>query len=310
MDVNGITGKLTAGITGVGKVNNNPDKLSANGEKKPERGMSSIRREKVSGKTVGDPMLSTKAKEYYEELKSKYGDMEFVLVSSDQKENAKQMAGSFANPNKMVVLIDEEKIEKMAEDEDFRKQYEGLIEAAATNIPKLKDAFDGNQDVAGYGMQVNDNGTASFFAIMKKNSDEQAERIQEKRAERAEERKAERKKEEKKEAKEKLEELREKNRQGREERGPDIDVRLKKYEAGRMDMHEGFDLKIDSFNGADDDIVDMFGRYSASDYEIISASSVDELINMVRTYRTGGELSAGASITQSAVIGGNVDYTA
>ena len=44
--------------------------------------------------------------------------------SKDMKETAKANAGQYANANKMVVLIDEEKIERMADDESYRKQYE------------------------------------------------------------------------------------------------------------------------------------------------------------------------------------------
>ena len=63
--------------------------------------------------------------------------MDFILVSADQKEQAKAQAGSYANANKMVVLIDEEKIEKMAEDENYRKQYEGIIANAATGLSSM-----------------------------------------------------------------------------------------------------------------------------------------------------------------------------
>ncbi|MDE7207465.1 MAG: hypothetical protein K2N90_09985, partial [Lachnospiraceae bacterium] len=34
---------------------------------------------RVSGRTVGNPMLSEKAAKYYEELKKKYGNMDFIL---------------------------------------------------------------------------------------------------------------------------------------------------------------------------------------------------------------------------------------
>ncbi|MCR5733710.1 MAG: DUF6033 family protein [Lachnospiraceae bacterium] len=252
-----------------------------------DKGVNKTEKSKVSGKTIGEPRLSDKAKKYYEELKQKYGKMDFILVSSDQKDYAKQMAGSYANPDKMVVLIDEEKIERMAEDEDFRKQYEGLIEAAATNIPKLKNALDQNGNVAGYGMQVNDNGTASFFAIMKKASDDQAARIEEKRAEKKEEAKLQKKKDEKAEKEEKLQE---------------------KLEEAREEKREQFDLKIDSYNGAvedDDKIIDMFGSYSTSQYEIISASSVDELINMVNSYYSG----SGSAAVSTAHLGANIDFS-
>lgn len=43
----------------------------------------------VSGKTIGSPKLSKKAADYYESLKKKYSNMDFILVSEDKKEQAK-----------------------------------------------------------------------------------------------------------------------------------------------------------------------------------------------------------------------------
>jgi len=159
------------------------------------------------GKTVGEPKLSEKAAEYYEELKKKYGKMDFVLVSKDKKEQAKLMASGFANPNKTVVLIDEEKIEKMAEDEAFRAKYEGLIERASAGLSELKKQMDSmGAKVKGYGLTINDGGTASFFAVLKKSSDAQKERIEHKREEKKAEKKAQAKEIEKKKEKERLKE--------------------------------------------------------------------------------------------------------
>ncbi len=133
----------------------------------------------VSGKTIGSPKLSEKAARYYEQLKSKYSNMDFILVSADQKEQAKSQAGSYANANKMVVLIDEEKIEKMAEDENYRKQYEGIIANAATGLSSMSSKISATgASVKGFGMQVNDDGTASYFAVLKKSSAAQKQRIE------------------------------------------------------------------------------------------------------------------------------------
>lgn len=162
----------------------------------------------VSGKTIGQPKLSENAKKYYEELKSKYQNMDFILVSNDKKEMAKANAGSFANPNKMVVLIDEDKIERMATDEQYRKQYESVIASAQNKLPQLKQAIGNASNVKGFGMQVNDNGTTSFFAVMEKSFKSQAERLEKKREEKREEKKAAEKKAEKKEREEALEEKR------------------------------------------------------------------------------------------------------
>lgn len=157
------------------------------------------------GKTVGAPELSEKAQKYYEQLKKKYANMDFILVSRDMKEAAQAKAGSYANANRMVVLIDEDKIERMATDAKYRKQYEGIISGATAQLAQMKDKLNasGNK-VKTYGMQVNDGGLTSFFAVLDNASKAQKERIAKKAAKKQEERK----KAKKKEQKERLEALR------------------------------------------------------------------------------------------------------
>ena len=101
----------------------------------------------------------------------------------------------------MVVLIDEDKIERMATDENYRKQYEGIISNASSGLSQLKSSIESSGmsgNVKGYGMQINDGGTSSFFAVLKKLSSDQRDRI-EKKAEqtKAEEKTAEKKAENK-----------------------------------------------------------------------------------------------------------------
>lgn len=125
--------------------------------------------------------------------------MNFILVSEDQKENAKANAAGYANSNNMVVLIDEDKIERMASDENYRKQYEGIIANAASGISQLASSLSATgTSVKGFGMQVNDNGTASYFAVLEKSSAAQKERIEKKAAEKKEAKKTAEKKAEKK----------------------------------------------------------------------------------------------------------------
>ncbi len=157
------------------------------------------------GKTVGQPQLSEEAAQYYEQLKKKFGNMDFVLVSKDQKEFAKNNAASFANSFKTVVLIDEEKIERMARDESFRKQYEGIISNAASGISQLKAQMEkSGANVKGYGAQINDGGVTTFFAVLKKSNAEQKDRIEKKAQETRAERRAEKKRAAKKEAEERI----------------------------------------------------------------------------------------------------------
>lgn len=199
------------------------------------------------GKTIGKPKLSEKAAKYYEELKAKYKNLDFILVSEDEKENAKANAGSYANASKTVVLIDEDKIEKMASDEKYRKQYEGIISSAATGVSALKSKMEANgmgAGIKGFGAQVNDNGTLSYFAVVDKSLASQKERI----AKKAAEKKAEKKEEAKKDAKEKLEE--------------------KRADKSDETSETGSASKIDS--GSDDD---------SSDTVTITASSWEDLFS-------------------------------
>jgi len=173
---------------------------------KAEDTKNTAKKSNVKGKTVGEPKLSDKAAKYYEDLKKKYSGMEFILVSRDQKAFAQSQAASYANPAKMVVLIDEDKIERMATDESYRKQYEGIIANAASGMSQLSKSLSGNSSVKGYGMKVNGNGTASFFAVIDKSLAAQRKRIEKKAQEKKEAKKAEEKRAKKKEQQEKLEE--------------------------------------------------------------------------------------------------------
>ncbi len=172
---------------------------SATAAKEVKRGTSNT----DYGRAIGKPELSKEAAAYYEDLKKKFDNLDFILVSKDMKEAAKQQAGTFANPNKMVVLIDEEKIERMASDEEYRKQYEGIISQAKSGLAQLKAQTANNPNVKGYGMQVEDGGTASFFAVLKDSSKAQKARIEKKAAEKKEAEKAAEKKEKAQKAEEK-----------------------------------------------------------------------------------------------------------
>lgn len=167
------------------------------------------------GKTIGQPKLSDKAAKYYEELKKKFSNMDFILVSADQKAAAQAQAGSYANPVRTVVLIDEDKLEKMAEDEAFRAKYEGIIRGAAVQMNQLKKSVGSNSSVKGFGMQINDNGTASFFAVVDKSLAAQKDRIAKKSAEKKETAKKDAKRAEKKKQEEALEESRKSGKTGK-----------------------------------------------------------------------------------------------
>lgn len=157
------------------------------------------------GKTIGKPQLSEEAAKLYDELKQKYSDMDFTLVSRDMVGMAKQMAPGMGNPDKMVVLIDEDKLEQMATDPKFRQEIESKIMSAKQQMPQLTQLMQKNSAISQVGMQFTKDNRAQFFAVVDKSFKDLNERIAEKRAQKKADAKAAEKKEAKAELKEKYE---------------------------------------------------------------------------------------------------------
>ena len=169
-----------------------------------------IPRKTEYGNTIGDVQLSDKAKDYYEKLKSKFGNMEFIVVSKDMKSQVAKNAAAYGNSAKQVVLIDEEKLERMAVDENYRKQYEGIISASMSKMTEARNSLvAGGANIKNFGMSVDSNGLTSFFAVVEKSLDLQKERMEKKAEEKKKEKAAEKKEAEKKEFEERLEEAKE-----------------------------------------------------------------------------------------------------
>lgn len=132
----------------------------------------------VPGRTIGSPKLSEKALKYYEELKKKYSNMDFILISPDMKEEAERNKGMYSSSKELLVLIDSDKIERMAEDEEFRKQYETILDNATSQIKVMKQSLGSNaKKVKSFGMTIDDKGLTSFFAVIDKSLELQRERI-------------------------------------------------------------------------------------------------------------------------------------
>lgn len=164
----------------------------------------------VDGNTYGSPKLSEKALAYYNELRKRYGNLNFVLVSSDKKQEAEMLKGSFANSKNLTVLIDTDKIERMAEDDAFRAKYEGIISNAAFGLSQMKKQMGSKAgQVKSYGMTFDKTGLPSFFAVIDKSLAAQRKRIEKKAEKKAEEKKQQAKKTEKEREQERLEERRE-----------------------------------------------------------------------------------------------------
>ena len=243
---------------------------SSNIEKSVEVG----EKKKVIGmRTYGDAKLSDTALDYYKSLTKKYGNLNFVLVASDKKQEAEMMKGSFATGNGLTVLIDTDKIERMATDEKYAKQIESVLSNASTQLNTLKTSLSSKPNVKSYGMSINKDNRASFFATVDKQMKEQRERIKERREEKKAEAKAKEKADAKKEAKEKLAEDRK----------------------AKLDKKYGVDKNKDSYYDYED----------KEDTVTIEANSVDELIRKIEAYEKFGTIDS----KNKDGLGKKVDYS-
>lgn len=233
----------------------------------------------VTGKTIGEPKLSDKGTKYYEQLKAKYGNYEFILVSRDQKENAEANAMQYASKDHTVVLIDEDKIEQMASDASYRKKYENILSGAQAQLRQMAEQMGNTPGLKGFGMKINDNGAASFFAAIDKNAAANAT-TQKKRQAKAAEKKAAEKKSAKKKAEEKRAEKRKAQKQA----------------------------QADQINaGNDDQKTKETDAVAEEDIEIVSAGSIDELIKKIQnvTYAT---MSDSVRTEAELALGGHIDF--
>lgn len=222
--------------------------------------------------TYGNPELSEKAQKYYQSLIKKFGNMNFVLVASDKKEEADCMKASFAVAGKMTVLIDTDKIEKMASDESYRKKIEGVIFNSSSDIAQLKASLGSNQNgVKAFGMSISQTGIPSYFAVIDKSLAQQKERIEKKAAEKkADQKIAAKKADEKK--------------------------KIKEANEKKAD-------KVDSDSDGQEDT-----RIDTSDTVTITASSASELLRKIKDY----QMNVRADIVQTdeeKKIGQTLDYS-
>ena len=101
----------------------------------------------------------------------------------------------------------------MAEDEEYRAKYEGILSNATSQLSQMKDSLGSKADsVSSFGMTFDDNGNASFFAVVDKSLAAQKERIADKKEAAAEEKKKAQKKTQEKRAEERKADRADKNK--------------------------------------------------------------------------------------------------
>ena len=119
--------------------------------------------------TIGKPEISKEASEYYEKLKEKFGDVEFVLVEDEQMGDAKRLSNNVRTEKELIVMISESELEAMAKDEATRNKNEQLIADAVTQMPGMKEELKKTgAEAESFGMEFNGDGTVTYFVLADK----------------------------------------------------------------------------------------------------------------------------------------------
>ena len=176
-----------------------PDGLNA--EKQKDKMAVASRK---TNETTGNVELSDKAKALLDELKQRYGNVDFMVANYSSEEEAQEILSR--GTKEFGVLIEPDLLEEMANDEEVKNKYIGIIEEGTQKLSDMKEelnsAGDGNgTEVKSIGISIGSDGTVSYFAELKKAGDAQKARIEETREKNAEER-AEEKKRAEREARE------------------------------------------------------------------------------------------------------------
>jgi len=122
--------------------------------------------------------LSDKAKALLEELKKKYGNMDFMIANYDSEEEAAHYLSR--GTKEFSVLIEPELLEEMAADESVKEKYLGLLDDATAQLSKVKEELTEEEEgtVKHVGVSIGADGTLKFFADLEKSSEKQRERIE------------------------------------------------------------------------------------------------------------------------------------
>ena len=140
--------------------------------------------------------LSKEAKALLEELRKKYGNMDFMVANYGSEEEAADILSR--GTKEYSVLIEPEMLEKMAADEEYKAEQLGILEEATGNLQQMSEQLgDKAEDVKRLGVSIGADGKVTYFAELEKMNEKQRERIEKSKADKKENEEAKAKKEEK-----------------------------------------------------------------------------------------------------------------
>lgn len=130
--------------------------------------------------------LSSSAKKLLKELQKTYGNTDFMIANYETEEEAAEYLSRGTNTYSVLLTPDE--LEKMASDEDYKKNNLKKLDGALNQLKDMKDQLgEKGEDVKRLGVVIGDSGEVSFFAELEKSSEMQRERIEKQREAKKEE---------------------------------------------------------------------------------------------------------------------------
>ena len=164
-------------------------------EARKEMGVDFSKTDDISSKN--EAKLSKKAQDFLKNLRSKYGDYDFMIGNGSDEVRSLSKSGS----KEFSVIFSSAEIEKMANDEDYAAEKMHAVENSVNMCRKICEqqgyvsAFDadksGNGIINKITITSDDNGNLKFFAELEKTSSKQKERLEKSREKKAEEKKIE-----------------------------------------------------------------------------------------------------------------------
>lgn len=147
--------------------------------------------------TNNEEKLSKKAQDFLKNLRSKYGDYDFMIGNGSDEIRSLSKSGS----KEFSVIFSSAEIEKMANDEDYAAKKMHEVENSVNMCRKICEqqgyvsAFDadksGNGTINKITISFDDDGNMKFFAELEKTSSKQKERLEKSREKKAEDKKSE-----------------------------------------------------------------------------------------------------------------------
>lgn len=120
--------------------------------------------------------LSDKAKALLQELKKTYNNADFYVAEYESEEEASEYMSRGSKD--FSVLIDPEELERMANDEDVKKQNLSLLDESLNKLGEMKEELKntGREDeIVSLGVNIGKDGKVSYFAELEKAGERQKE---------------------------------------------------------------------------------------------------------------------------------------